>query len=170
MRVLGEAYRALRPGGSLYLGIENRWHPATLLRDPHSQLPLVNALPRNLANIWAKTINQGAPFQTYIYGHNDYERLLNAAGFHAVEKYIPFPGYQYPCTFVRPFPRKTALDDIAKIDTNSVKKLMQKNGRNVEMEYAVKRLRQKASLGMLTILTHDFAFLVRKPFNTSIQE
>lgn len=169
LRVLGEAFRVLRPGGSLYLGIENRWHPATLLRDPHSNLPLVNALPRKLADIWARNINEGAPFQTYIYGHKGYEKLLKSEHFNVVEKYIPFPGYQYPSTFIRPFPKKTAIDDIAKIDTESVREVMRQNGRDVKTEYALKRLKQKAFLGVLAIFTHDLVLLARKPFDTSIQ-
>ncbi len=161
LQVLREAFRVLRRGGVLYLGIENRWHPKTLLRDPHSGLPIVNALPRRLADRVAQTL-RGVPFQTYIYGYRAYAALLRRAGFTTIDTYVPFPGYQYHAVFVRPFPRAKAHADIAHMDVAAITEVMKNNARKVDVDYALKRLRQKASLGVLGLLAHDLSFLATK--------
>lgn len=161
LTVLSEARRVLRDDGILYLGIENRWHPRTVLMDPHSKLPLVNALPRALADVVSR-MRSDEPFQTYIYGWRGYRSLLRAAGFLDVETFAPFTGYQFPVAYVRADKKDKALFDIEDINVSQVQDLLSNAGLDVDVSYAVKRLRQKAALGMLRLLTHDFVFIARK--------
>lgn len=161
LTVLSEAQRVLRNDGILYLGIENRWHPRTMRRDPHSKLPWVNALPRVLANVISHMQNK-EPFQTYIYGSQSYRRMLRNAGFASVETFVPFTGYQFPIAYVRADTRHHALSDIADINVSNVQNILDSVGRNVNVEYAVGRIRQKTTLGMLQLLAHDFVFVAHK--------
>lgn len=157
--VLREINRVLRPGGLLYVGIENRLHPRALMRDPHTHLPLVNALPRRMADYFARW-HSGSPFQSYIYSHRGTEVLLRHAGFQCVDKYVPFPSYQYPISFIRIGDRHEALADINAIDTARVVRIMRANARSDDIRASVRRARRRAAAGVLGLLAHDHAFVV----------
>ena len=66
LQALQEVYRTLKPGGSLYVAIENRYYPYWLLGDPHIALPLVAVLPRRLADLIHRAL-RGSPYVTYIH-------------------------------------------------------------------------------------------------------
>lgn len=161
LHVLREVLRVLKPGGVLYVGIENRFHPGTLLRDPHTRLPLVNALPRPAANAFSQW-HGGFRFQAYIHGHRGCEALLRQAGFQRVAKYVPFPSYQYPVTFIRLRSRAETLADVDAIDTARVERVMRGSGRDDDIPASLKRVRQRAALGLLGLLAHDHAFVATK--------
>lgn len=160
-QVLAEVLRVLRPAGMLYLAIENRWHPRTLLRDPHTHLPLVNALPRPLADVVSKKL-RGKPFQAHIYGYRKLGKMLASAGFSQIEVFSPFPGYQYPLFYVPLRPEGAALRAIASIDVDQVTEVLLTVGRSQDVRKALARMRRRAACGVLGLLTHDFAFLCRK--------
>src|SRR5688572_14531042 len=50
LRHLAEARRVLRPGGTFYLAVPNRWS----LVEPHYRLPFLSWLPGGLANAWVR--------------------------------------------------------------------------------------------------------------------
>ncbi len=96
LQALRRLHALLRPGGHLYIGIENRWGYDYLMGRPdHNGLPYVGLLPRPLAN-WLSRRYTGKPFRTYQYSMGGYRRLLRRAGFKKVEFYGNLPQYRHP--------------------------------------------------------------------------
>lgn len=98
---LARMYSLLRPGGCLYVGIENRFALGHFVghRDPHCGLPWVTVLPRPLANRYAKTRGQDG-YRNYLYSSRGYRKLLSEAGFSNVEIYLALPSYNHPRFFI----------------------------------------------------------------------
>ncbi len=98
--LLGTALRMLRPGGSLYLGIENRFALIFLLggRD-HGSPRWMGVLPRPLARWyrWLARLPERRPLTHSLAG---YRRLLQESGFQVDECYAAFPSYSYPRVLV----------------------------------------------------------------------
>lgn len=161
LRVLKEVARILRPGGVLYLAIENRWHPGTLLKDPHTGLPWVNALPRRMADkLSQRRVHR--PFQAWIYGWRALRKLARAAGFSSIDPFIPFTGYQFPMFYVAARSRAAALCDIADIDITQVAAVLEQAGRPMDVRKAANALRRRARLGLLRLLSHDLVLICKK--------
>jgi len=89
--------RGLRPGGKLYLAIENRYDYQHFLwkKDVHSDLFYTTFLPRKIANV-ISNIWYGRPYVNYIYSRRELEKLIKRAGFETVETYAVFPDYRFP--------------------------------------------------------------------------
>ena len=93
---LKEIRRVLKPGGALYIGIENRYSVSTLCGQRiHGELPFVGLLPRVFSNLITKLV-RGTPHRTYIYSFGGYRKLLRCAGFEQINFYLPYPSYHYP--------------------------------------------------------------------------
>ncbi|MBU1102655.1 methyltransferase domain-containing protein [Patescibacteria group bacterium] len=84
----------LKPGGCLYIGIENRFGLPLLTGRglDHSGLRFTSIMPRFLARIYAK-IRRKSDYRTYTYTRRGYEKLLNDAGFENIDFFLPWPGY-----------------------------------------------------------------------------
>jgi len=99
---LKAAARLLKPGGVLYVGIENRFTAGYFVGypDPHSGMPWVTVLPRLLANFYAR--RKGAPegYRNYLYSAAGYRSLLRKSGFAAVDCYLAIPSYNHPKFYV----------------------------------------------------------------------
>lgn len=97
-RALKNAWQLLRPGGSLYVGIENRLALGYFLGYPdvHCGLPWVTLLPRSVANWYAKRRGQSEGYRNYLYSSAGYRRLLQQVGFRSVKVYIAQPSYNHP--------------------------------------------------------------------------
>lgn len=85
----------LKPGGYLYIGIENRIALAYLRAVDHSGLCFTSYLPRWLANIYT-LLRKNKRYRTYTYTKGGYERLLRRCGFTEATFYIAYPGYNLP--------------------------------------------------------------------------
>ncbi len=113
LSALSKTHRVLKPGGRLYIGVENRYGYSLFLgaRD-HSGLRFTSLMPRHLADWWVRvrrpdgfstqwrTGASGSAYRTYTYSHGGYRRLLQEAGFSHVDVYVPMPSYVHPhCIF-----------------------------------------------------------------------
>ena len=110
VRVFRTAYETLVPGGTLVFGSKNRLWPSQTVRDIHTRLPLVNALPRAWADRLSQTI-AGKPYRHHIHSPRAWEKLLRAAGFTDIELFIPYYSYQLPVLIQR----RGTFDAIARI-------------------------------------------------------
>lgn len=94
-RIFRTAYDLLEPGGVLVFGSKNRLWPRFVVGDVHTQQPLVNALPRRLADRLSRRMS-GAPYRHHIHGPRGWETLLERAGFRETTTYLPYFSYQFP--------------------------------------------------------------------------
>lgn len=94
LNALQALHALLKPGGFLYIGIENRYaYGAILGTPPHNELPFVGLLPRSLANLVTRIVRK-CPHRTHIHGWRGYSRLLGSAGFPSPTFYLPRPSYR----------------------------------------------------------------------------
>lgn len=97
LKVLKEINRVLKPGGSLYLAMENSIGYIYLLGwpDDHVNLPFVSFLPRFLANFITKLL-LNCQYRTYVYDIPGYRSLLEKSGFLKSTFYGAFHHYIKP--------------------------------------------------------------------------
>ena len=99
--VLAKVHDLLRPGGTLYLAIENRWGLELLYRrKDHNKLYWTSFMPRALADVLTRLLKR-KPYRTYTYGRARLAALVREAGFADVDFYCPWPRYQDPEAIVR---------------------------------------------------------------------
>jgi ubiquinone/menaquinone biosynthesis C-methylase UbiE len=104
-RFLAELRRVLKPGGVLYIGIENRFGRQYLRGAvDHTGVRYTSLLPRPLASLVSRRATPkefaygGAVpgYRTYTYGARGYRRLLRSAGFGSVGILCAEPSYDLP--------------------------------------------------------------------------
>ncbi len=103
-RGLARAHAALRPGGWLCIGIENRWGINNLLgaRD-HTGLRFTGVMPRPVADAYVRLRRpmyrvERAPagYRTLTHSGAQLDRLLRAQGFREVQLWVSHPHYAQP--------------------------------------------------------------------------
>jgi len=100
IEALKEIQRVIKPGGVLYIGIENRYSLSTLRGQRiHGELPFVGLFPRWFSNLVTKLV-RGEPHRTYIYSLNGYKKITKSAGFEKTDVYLPYPNYHNPNYFI----------------------------------------------------------------------
>lgn len=95
VKVLRTAYDSLRPDGTFVLCTKNRIWPFFAVSDVNTGMPLVNVLPRPLAEKVSQRLS-GKPYRIYIHSPRKWQDLLEKAGFRQSEVYYPFLSYQFP--------------------------------------------------------------------------
>ncbi len=107
---LANVSNSLKPGGRLYLAIENRWDYQYFLwkKDPHTSLFYTAFLPRKLSNIISQMFRR-KPYVNYLYSIKSIEKILKKAGFSEITAYGVFPNYRYPKVIV-PVHSKSRID------------------------------------------------------------
>jgi SAM-dependent methyltransferase len=87
----------LKEGGRLYLAIENRYDFKMFCgaKDPHANLLFTTILPRKASDLISR-VALNRPYVNWNYSFDGIHRLLKAAGFSEVERYMCFPDYRYP--------------------------------------------------------------------------
>jgi len=110
MKALEEAFRVLKPGGLIYIGIENRFSLRYFLGDPddHSFIRFTSLLPRWLADVYCM-MRGGKPYNTYTHSLGVYQAMLTEAGFNGLKTYYPWPTYRNPEKIV-PLARQEVLE------------------------------------------------------------
>ncbi|BFU93640.1 MAG: putative Type 11 methyltransferase [Nitrospira sp.] len=100
-QALREARRVLKPGGHVYIGIENRFSLRYMLgdHDDHSFLRFTSLMPRVMANLYCR-FRTGGPYFTYTHSLSQYHRLIREAEFSKIESYFPWPDYRNPTSIV----------------------------------------------------------------------
>lgn len=95
IRALENALKVLKPGGQLYIGIENRFSIKSFLgfREPHTGLRFIGLMPRWLADLYSRMVRR-APFREWTYSRRELRRLLTTAGFAQIQEYYPLPSYK----------------------------------------------------------------------------
>jgi SAM-dependent methyltransferase len=97
LRLLRNLRGLLKPEGSVYIGIENRFYALYWVGkpDPHAGVPFLPLLPKKVANLVSQAVKQ-EPYRNYIYSLRELKELLLEAGYEKVEFYTPIPSYHEP--------------------------------------------------------------------------
>lgn len=92
---LAEVRRILKPGGHLYVGIENRYGYPYFFGYPedHTGVKYAALAPRWIADVLVRRAN-GHPYRTYTYGYAGMRKLLNESGFRSARFFAPIPDYR----------------------------------------------------------------------------
>jgi SAM-dependent methyltransferase len=148
---LRNVLRLLKPGGCLYLGIENRICLGYFIGhgDPHCGVPFVTVLPRPLAHWYARRRGLSGGYRNYLYSSRGYRKLLQKAGFSNSDFYLAVPSYNYP-RFLIPL-----LGDMFSYYARNFSL-----GRPGVLEGAIRELLLK--LNILKYFEYSFAILARK--------
>lgn len=111
LRFLRELGRILKPGGQLFVGIENRLGYEYFIGRPdhHSGLPLGSLLPRFIANLYSIARNH-RPYRTYTHSFRGMKRLFAEAGMPKQELYGLTPGYSHLAEIVPAWTRQPFWD------------------------------------------------------------
>lgn len=108
-RFLRRLHCLLRPGGCIYIGIENRFGEMFWRGTPdHQGLRYTSLMPRPLARAYTfaraaaapRTYRRERDYRTYTYSLAATRRLVESCGFDAVEIWSVAPGYNVPTRIV----------------------------------------------------------------------
>ncbi len=108
-RFLRQLATLLRPGGWLYVGIENRFGHMFLRGAPdHQGLRYTSLMPKPMARAYTwlravaspRTHHVERDYRTWIYSFTGYPALLERCGFTDVQRYAAVPGYNVPAVLV----------------------------------------------------------------------
>jgi len=101
LKVLREIQRILKPGGCLYLAIENRFGYIYLAGwpDDHMNVPFICFMPRPIANAITKLFLK-CEYRTYVYSIPGYKSLLKQSHFGKIDFYGAFTHYIRPSEIV----------------------------------------------------------------------
>jgi FkbM family methyltransferase len=92
----------VRPGGYVYLGVDNRvsWHSLLGRQDVRCSLRYIAILPRLLAGVYARVKGQTGGYRNYTYSARGYRKMLARAGFATPACYAALPSYNSPRFYV----------------------------------------------------------------------
>lgn len=95
LTALKEINRILKPGGYIYVGIENRFGIDYFFgfKDHHSGLRFSTLMPRFIANIYSRIVKK-RDYRTFTYSYSGYRKLLKEAGFEKQSFYVPISNYR----------------------------------------------------------------------------
>lgn len=72
-QALSEIKRILRPGGTLYLGVPNKWE----LVETHYRIPLLGALPKSVSDILVRLIRNQPEYDCYPLSYRELVQLVS---------------------------------------------------------------------------------------------
>jgi len=120
IKALEGAYKILKPGGIIYIGIENRLNLKYFLGEPddHSSLRFTSLMPRKIANIYCSII-KGEKYYMHTYTYKKYLKLLNTFGYCNIKTFMPWPIYKNP-DFIISLNRKSILSKFAELRQTNI--------------------------------------------------
>jgi 2-polyprenyl-3-methyl-5-hydroxy-6-metoxy-1,4-benzoquinol methylase len=94
---LQRMWTLLKPGGTLYVGIENRYalRYFTGYPDDHSQLRFTSLMPRRLADLYTRWRGRG-PYRTLTWSLAEHYCNFAKLRFVSVEAFCMYPDYRFP--------------------------------------------------------------------------
>ncbi|MGI0011788.1 MAG: class I SAM-dependent methyltransferase [Nitrosopumilaceae archaeon] len=98
---LDEAYRVLKPSGTLYIGIENKYGLKYLLGEKDDHTGLTDHVYLNketLKSVFKE--KTGKELRVFTHGKNEYEKMITNAGFSHVRFFGDLPDYKLLHTMV----------------------------------------------------------------------
>ncbi|MFH1618392.1 MAG: class I SAM-dependent methyltransferase [bacterium] len=95
VRLLKKFAGLLRPGGEIYLGIENRFGLKYFMgaADEHTGMRFVTVLPRKLADFYSRIV-RGRPFREYTHSYAGLRKMFAEAGFTIKKTCMPVKDYR----------------------------------------------------------------------------
>ena len=100
IQFLKSVFTLLKPGGMVFVGIENRFANQYFRGSlDHSGLQYTSLMPRFLADRVCRR-KKGQGYREYTYSRRGYARLLADAGFRETRFFVPFDSYNMPETIV----------------------------------------------------------------------
>jgi 2-polyprenyl-3-methyl-5-hydroxy-6-metoxy-1,4-benzoquinol methylase len=96
-RFMQQCHRVIKPGGRLYLAIENRFWRDYFFggRDLHTLQRFVSILPRNVARAYS-IISEGEDYRAWTYSLLEYLRWFRSTGYRQLTVIYPEPDYIQP--------------------------------------------------------------------------
>ncbi len=100
-KAIQNAYNLLKPNGTLYIGIENKYGLKYLLgeKDDHTGLNDFVYLNDNSLDSYYRSINE-KPLRSFTYSKENYEKMLKNSGFENVDFFASLPDYKLPRSMV----------------------------------------------------------------------
>lgn len=146
--LLTEIRRVLCPGGSLYIGIENRTGLSYFKGSPedHIELPYISLLPRPLADVYARR-RRGRPYRTHTHARGGYRKLLQQSGYERIRFYCPHPNYRIPRLVFPLEDHDAMLRLVAPPDSSAPRRIL---------------MRVLSTLGILELLPNSYLILASK--------
>jgi SAM-dependent methyltransferase len=157
----------LKPGGQVYVAIENRTGYNYIMgRRDHNNVRFVSLMPRFAADLVSRAVT-GSGYRTYQYTWLGYEKLLKRAGFEDVEFYITVPNYRDPYLYV-PLDDPAAQEYFLRELFDTFTLISPERKKEYKVEYLAARAALKIGralplAAMLKWITPGFGMLARKP-------
>jgi len=98
LQALLEAHRLLKPGGNLFLGIENRYYLGYYVGVPeqHTNIKYISLMNRDDSNILSQDLRNGSPYLEQTHSKDEYLELFKEAGFVDIQTFWLYPDYRLP--------------------------------------------------------------------------
>jgi len=153
-QAIRECFRILKKGGILYIGIENKFFPYHIWKDPHGFTPLTALLPKFVSIPLYRKITKGKYYGQNVLGYSGYIKMMNEV-FKNCQILIPLPTYKYLFA-VSSFNGKELR--------NKIREVLNNKAINKSYKIILKLLFLASYFKLTKVFAKDFVILCRKEF------